>query len=86
MTKQKLSSGDRVRKFRKELREAGGQEVTVPLKKEALDQLKALKEYYGSKSYGDIVTLALNVLDKTKSLIPRESELRIKGKDKAGKK
>jgi hypothetical protein len=51
-------------------------EIVVPLEKEALEQLKALKEYYGSKSYGEVITLALNVLDKTKSLIPRESELK----------
>jgi hypothetical protein len=85
MTKQKLSSGDRVRKFRKELRERGGQEIVVPLEKEAVDQLRKLQRYYEGLSYGDVVTLALNTLFVTKSLIPPESVLKRKGKDKVGK-
>jgi hypothetical protein len=82
----KKSPKERIAKYRQSLKERGGMEVVVPLEKEAADQLKALKEYYGGKSYGEVITLALNVLDKTKSLIPRESELRVKHKGEVDKK
>ena len=63
--------------------------IVVPLEKEAADQLKKLQTYYEyegmSLSYGDIVTLGLNILFNTKSLFPPESVLKKKGKGKVGK-
>lgn len=65
MTKEKLSSGDRVRKWRKELAERGGREITVPLEKVSLERLARLKKHYGVPA-GEIVSFALVILEKQK--------------------
>jgi len=76
----KKSSRERIAKWRQNLRARGGMEIVVPLEKEAADQLKKLQRYYEGMSYRDVVTLALNTLFVTKSLIPPESVLKKKGK------
>jgi hypothetical protein len=85
MTTTKKSSKERIAKWRQSLKERGGMEIVVPLEKEAVDQLKQLQEYYGGISYGDVVTLALNMLSMTKSVFKPESVLKKRGKDVEGK-
>jgi len=85
MSTTKESSKARVAKWRQSLKERGGMEIVVPLEKEAVDQLKKLQRYYEGMSYRGVVTLALDVLSKTKSLLPPESVLKRKGKGKGGK-
>jgi len=81
MTKEKLSSGDRVRKWRKELAERGGREITVPLEKVALERLARLKAHYGVPA-GEIISFALVILEKQKTYFRIGSKREGKGEDK----
>jgi hypothetical protein len=85
MTTKKETSRARVQKWRDALRARGGKEIRLALEKESVQRLEKLQKYYENADYATVVSLALRVLDKTKSLFKPDSILEEKTKGEVGK-
>ena len=85
MSTEKETSRARVKKWRDALQARGRKEVRPALEKKSVERLEHLQRFYGDVDYATVVSLALRVLEQTKSLIPLESILEEKVEAKAAK-